>query len=245
MPEVQDQGRSGEGWHGAEVPAVPPRVSHQGRHPGHAHRRSHDRTLNRDLTDSSRARRVKILLLRLRLIGDVMFTTPLIRALRRAYPGGASRRTLSSPPRRRWCEHNPSSRRGDRRAARRAACGGWRTTCRWRGGCGASGFDLAIDLHGGPRSAWLTLGERRAASGSATTSRGGAGCTRAVVHRAPRTSAAALGARTSGICSRRSRGGAVASRRPRAIRSRWRSTRQPTTGWPRRLRDAGVPDATS
>ena len=29
---------------------------------------------------------MKILLLRLRLIGDVMFTTPVIRALRRAYP---------------------------------------------------------------------------------------------------------------------------------------------------------------
>jgi heptosyltransferase-1 len=29
---------------------------------------------------------VKILLIRLRLIGDVVFTTPLLRALRRAYP---------------------------------------------------------------------------------------------------------------------------------------------------------------
>jgi lipopolysaccharide heptosyltransferase II len=96
-----------------------------------------------------------ILLIRLRLIGDVVFTTPLIRALRKRYPDArlvyvaessaapvvAPNPHLSDvivvPHRRGW-------RRivDDLRLARRIR---------------AEGGDIAIDLHGGPRSAWLTL----------------------------------------------------------------------------------------
>ena len=32
--------------------------------------------------------------------------------------------------------------------------------CRWRGSFGAARFDLVIDLHGGPRSSWLTWATR-------------------------------------------------------------------------------------
>src|ERR1041385_5542001 len=54
---------------------MPPGVSDQGRHPRHADRRS-----------QGRGTLTKILLVRLRLIGDVVFTTPVIRALRRHFP---------------------------------------------------------------------------------------------------------------------------------------------------------------
>src|SRR6266566_1553248 len=55
------------------MPHVPPGISDQRRYPGHADRRSDHRDMN-------------ILLVRLRLIGDVVFTTPAIRAIRRRYP---------------------------------------------------------------------------------------------------------------------------------------------------------------
>ncbi|PYR57569.1 MAG: hypothetical protein DMF85_13305 [Acidobacteria bacterium] len=121
--------------------AVPPGVSDQGRHPGDADRRSDHRAL-------------KILLLRLRLIGDVVFTTPLLGALKRAYPGArltflverdAAPVVINNPhlnevivvPRSR------GARRlfDDLALARRLR---------------AERFDVALDLHGGPRSAWLT-----------------------------------------------------------------------------------------
>ena len=44
---------------------------------------------------------MKILLVRLRLIGDVVFTTPLVRALRRAYPDAADRLSRRAATRRR------------------------------------------------------------------------------------------------------------------------------------------------
>jgi lipopolysaccharide heptosyltransferase II len=101
---------------------------------------------------------LKILLVRLRLIGDVVFTTPIVHALRRRFPSAhltylvettaapvvAGNPWLSEviavPHRRGW-------RRvaDDVRIARRLA---------------AARFDVAIDLHGGPRSAWLTWGSR-------------------------------------------------------------------------------------
>src|SRR6185436_6047434 len=74
LSELQDSGDPGEERDGAQVRAVQSRVPDQGRYPGHAHRRGHHRAV------------VKILLVRLRLIGDVVFTTPVIRALRRRYP---------------------------------------------------------------------------------------------------------------------------------------------------------------
>jgi lipopolysaccharide heptosyltransferase II len=99
-----------------------------------------------------------ILLARLRLIGDVVFTTPVIRALRRRFPS-ARLVYLVEPAAAPVVLHNPCldevitvphSRgwqriRDDLRLAR---------TLRSRG------FDIAIDLHGGPRSAWLTWASR-------------------------------------------------------------------------------------
>ena len=98
---------------------------------------------------------MKILLLRLRLIGDVMFTTPLIRALRREYPE-AHLAYVVEPAAAALVVHNPHLNdvivapraRGLRRLADDVAL-----AMRLR----RTGFDLAIDLHGGPRSAWLAL----------------------------------------------------------------------------------------
>jgi ADP-heptose:LPS heptosyltransferase len=97
---------------------------------------------------------MNILLVRLRLIGDVVFTTPVIRALRRHIPTARLTYVVEShaAP---VVQNNPHldelivipRRRGlarikdDISAAR---------DLRHRE------FDVAIDLHGGPRSAWLT-----------------------------------------------------------------------------------------
>ena len=97
---------------------------------------------------------MKILLIRLRLIGDVVFTTPLLRALRRAYPDARIAYLVereAAPV----VEHNPHldevivapRTRGVRRIVDDLALG-----LRLR----RERFDLVLDLHGGPRSAWLT-----------------------------------------------------------------------------------------
>ncbi|OFW04992.1 MAG: hypothetical protein A3I61_18945 [Acidobacteria bacterium RIFCSPLOWO2_02_FULL_68_18] len=101
---------------------------------------------------------MKILLVRLRLIGDVVFTTPLARALRRRYPEAHITYVVEPPasavirgnphvneicelPRRRGLERLRDDLAAAHRLRRRR-------------------FDLAIDLHGGPRSAWLTWASR-------------------------------------------------------------------------------------
>jgi ADP-heptose:LPS heptosyltransferase len=101
---------------------------------------------------------VKILLIRLRLLGDVVFTTPAVRAIRQAFPDAqmtylvedyASPVVLDSPHLDRvWVV--PLSR-------------GWRRVYddvvlaqriyRER-------FDIVVDFHGGPRSTWLTWASR-------------------------------------------------------------------------------------
>lgn len=96
---------------------------------------------------------MKILLIRLRLIGDVVFTTPAINAIRRRFPD-AHLTYLVEPPAAPLLSAHPSldellvveRPRGvarilyDLALARRLR---------------ASRFDLVIDFHGGPRSAWL------------------------------------------------------------------------------------------
>jgi lipopolysaccharide heptosyltransferase II len=98
---------------------------------------------------------VRILLIRLRLIGDVVFTTPIPRALKRRWPDArvaylveeAAAPVLAT---------NPSiddlivirRARGPRRLADDI-----RLALRLR----RDRYDLVIDLHGGPRSSWLTL----------------------------------------------------------------------------------------
>ena len=97
---------------------------------------------------------MKILLVRLRLIGDVVFTTPIIRALRRHDPC-ARLSYVVEPAAEPVLRNNPHldelivvpRRRGLARVTDDLAMA--RTLRRRR-------FDLAIDLHGGPRSAWLT-----------------------------------------------------------------------------------------
>ena len=97
---------------------------------------------------------MRILLVRLRSIGDVVFTTPLLGALRRHF-AGAHLTYLVEPAAAPVLEGNPqiddlmivprtrgvARVRDDLRIARRLAKGR---------------FDIAIDLHGGPRSAWFT-----------------------------------------------------------------------------------------
>lgn len=97
---------------------------------------------------------MKILLVRLRLIGDVMFTTPLVRALKRAYPQARVTYLVeadAAPA----VRHNPHldevlvapRRRGLKRVADDLVLAARLRRRR---------FDLALDLHGGPRAAWLT-----------------------------------------------------------------------------------------
>jgi lipopolysaccharide heptosyltransferase II len=98
---------------------------------------------------------MKILLIRLRLIGDVVFTTPIPRALKREFPGSRVEYLVeeSAAP---VLAGNTSidellvvpRTRGIRRISDDLALA--RRLRRKR-------FDLVIDLHGGPRSSWLTL----------------------------------------------------------------------------------------
>jgi predicted lipopolysaccharide heptosyltransferase III len=96
---------------------------------------------------------LKILLIRLREIGDVVFTTPAVRALRERFPEaridylvepGAAPVVAGSPhlsdviisPRR----HGASQLAADIALARQLR---------------RAGYDLVIDFHGGPRASWL------------------------------------------------------------------------------------------
>lgn len=99
-----------------------------------------------------------ILLLRLRLIGDVVFTTPAIRALARRFPDARLTyvvETSASPvvagnPHLAEVVSVPHAR-------------GWRRLIddvRLARRLRASKFDVAIDFHGGPRSAWLAWASR-------------------------------------------------------------------------------------
>ena len=97
---------------------------------------------------------MKILLIRPRLIGDVVLTTPAVRAIRRRFPD-AWIAYLVEPEAAPVVRANPHL--NEVIIARRGR--GWRRVSddialarRLR----TSRFDLAIDLHGGPRSSWFT-----------------------------------------------------------------------------------------
>lgn len=99
---------------------------------------------------------MRILLIRLRLIGDVVFTTPLVRALRRRFPE-AHLAYVVEPAAAPVVADNPhldevivAAAPGERRRAR-ADMALMRRLRRPR-------FDLALDLHGGPRAAMLAFG---------------------------------------------------------------------------------------
>lgn len=98
---------------------------------------------------------MNILLIRLRLIGDVVFTTPIVRALKRRFPDARITYLVeqhAAPV----VTGNPHlddvivvpRPRGWRRIVADLKLG---ASLRRRR------FDVVIDLHGGPRSAWLTL----------------------------------------------------------------------------------------
>jgi len=120
---------------------LPPRLSDQGRHPGDADRRSHGRAL-------------KILLVRLRSIGDVVFTTPAIGALARHFTG-AQLTYIVEAAAEPVVRHHPSLSEvivAERpRGAARIGCD-VALARRLR----AARFDIAVDFHGGPRAAWFT-----------------------------------------------------------------------------------------
>lgn len=98
---------------------------------------------------------MKILLIRLRLIGDVVFTTPIPRALKRRFPD-SSLTYLVEPAAAAVVRGNPHldevivapRPRGPARIVADLAL-----ARRLR----HAHYDLVIDLHGGPRSAWLAL----------------------------------------------------------------------------------------
>src|SRR4029453_18976773 len=96
---------------------------------------------------------MKIRLIRLRLIGDVVFTTPLIRALKRTFPD-AHLTYLVEPQALPVVRGNPHL--GDVIVAPRRT-GLWRIAddLRLSGRLRRERYDIVIDLHGGPRSAWL------------------------------------------------------------------------------------------
>ena len=101
---------------------------------------------------------MRILLVRLRLIGDVVFTTPAVHAVRRRFPDATivylvepvAAAVVSSNPHINEVIVIPHTRgltrvRDDFRMARRLR---------------AMRFDVAVDFHGGPRSAWFTWATR-------------------------------------------------------------------------------------
>ncbi len=98
---------------------------------------------------------MNILLIRLRLIGDVVFTTPIPRALKRAFP--AARITYlvepAAAPVVRGNLHLDEVIVADRMPGLARMAYDFRLAGRLR----RARYDLVIDLHGGPRSAWLAL----------------------------------------------------------------------------------------
>jgi lipopolysaccharide heptosyltransferase II len=96
---------------------------------------------------------VKILLIRLRLIGDVVFTTPLIRALKRTFPD-AHLTYLVEPQSLPVVRENPHLDEVIV-APRRSGPGRIADDLRLAGRLRRERYDVVIDLHGGPRSAWL------------------------------------------------------------------------------------------
>ncbi|CAN5611927.1 lipopolysaccharide heptosyltransferase II [soil metagenome] len=96
---------------------------------------------------------MKILLIRLRLIGDVVFTTPIPRALKRAFPASritylVERHAAAVVERN---HHLDEVIVADRPSGLARIAADVRLARRLR----RERFDLVLDLHGGPRSSWL------------------------------------------------------------------------------------------
>jgi lipopolysaccharide heptosyltransferase II len=101
---------------------------------------------------------VKILLIRLRLIGDVVFTTPLVAALKRTFPDWRLTYLVE--------EHAAAIVAGNPHLAEVLVVPRTRGLARVVGDVRlaarlhAERFDAVLDLHGGPRSSWLTWATR-------------------------------------------------------------------------------------
>jgi predicted lipopolysaccharide heptosyltransferase III len=97
---------------------------------------------------------LKILLVRLRLIGDVVFTTPAIGALRRTFPDARITYIVEAPAEP-VVRHHPGL---DEVIvlARPKGLARWRYDVAMARQLRARRFDLVIDFHGGPRSGLLT-----------------------------------------------------------------------------------------
>src|SRR4029453_1593648 len=97
---------------------------------------------------------MNILLIRLRMIGDVVFTTPAIRALRRRYPDARISYLVedAAAP---VVQGNPHL---DDVLVTPLPTGLGRCGHDWRTGAdlGRRRFDLVMDFHGGPRGSWLS-----------------------------------------------------------------------------------------
>ena len=98
---------------------------------------------------------MNILLIRLRLIGDVVFTTPIPRALKRAFPDATISYLVeeSAAP---VIAHNPHI---DHLIVVRHSRGWGRIAddVKLAARLRRAHYDIVLDLHGGPRSSWLTL----------------------------------------------------------------------------------------
>jgi lipopolysaccharide heptosyltransferase II len=97
---------------------------------------------------------MKIVLIRLRLIGDVVFTTPLVRALRRRYP--AAHLTYVVEPNAAVVIRGNPHLDEIVEVPRQGGLERWRDDLAWGRTLRRRRFDVALDLHGGPRGAWLT-----------------------------------------------------------------------------------------
>jgi len=101
---------------------------------------------------------LNILLIRLRLIGDVVFTTPAVRALRRQFPD-ARLSYLVEPEAAPVVTDSPHL---DEVIVVKRPRGLGRLASDWRVArdLRRRRFDVAIDFHGGPRSSWLAWASR-------------------------------------------------------------------------------------
>ena len=113
----------------------------------------------------------RLLLVRLRQIGDVVFTTPAVRALRQRF-AGAHISYLVEPPAAPVVANNPYIDEVII-APRVAGLNGLRADAALIGRLRARPYDIAIDFHGGPRASLLTwLSGSRVRIGYATAGRG-------------------------------------------------------------------------
>ena len=103
---------------------------------------------------------MRILLIRLREIGDVVFTTPAIRGLRQHFPS-AHISYIVEPAAAPIVASNPHLNEVIVSPGRRGLAG-FRDDLALAGRLRAARYDLAIDFHSGPRSSLITWLSRRA-----------------------------------------------------------------------------------